>query len=84
MVFLDDSLSSESLSSAPVFILSSCNPDAIERQGRPTLDEAQERNRGVERRNELRDNLARAGLARPTNNERNAANNDRHNRMVID
>ena len=58
--------------------------DAIARQGRPTLDEAQERNRGVERRNELRDNLARAGLARPTNNERNAANNDRHNRMVID
>ena len=57
--------------------------DGIARQGRPRLDKMQERNRGVERRNELRDNLARAGMARPARNRRDGSP-DRHNRMVME
>ena len=49
-------------------------------RGRPTLDEAENRDKGVQLRNDLRDEIKRKGMARRGNNRMNGTS-DRYNRM---
>ena len=54
-------------------------------RGRPTATEARERDRGIDFRDRLRDELAANGRARPKNRPRHEEHGteDRHNRLVL-